>query len=744
LDTVNHNVIEIALSRVGRANFENFVQGFFSHVLGVDYVPMGGMHDGGADGAFEDQVFSGQGTQKFLQASATTEPKPKIRKTVKRLREVGRNPKSLIYATNQEASLVDKLQEELSDELDCRIVIRDRNYFLHHINSSPQTLQAYNSYVAGAAAFLDHVGSASTLKTQQGLPTQTLCVFLGQELERRRGKTEILEAVADSLVLWALEGTDPEKEKFLSSDEIEHQVIEALPVAKTFLRGVLKSRLDELSSKGNGDRKINYHKKEDGYCLPFETREVIRKENIDDEVLKLRVSDTFRRRATESGFIEQDDAKTIEECVEICHDVINKSYHEQGLEIALFLEDKSENDNELRSITDILDNVIAERNLTREKLGNIARTCLSILRGSYYDSTDDERRYLRKLSRTYVLLFMLQNEPRVVEYFRNMTSQFNLYIGSDLIVRALSEHMLSENDQMTKNAIAVLRAAGSTLILTEKALDEVWNHFIVTSHDFANNYQDLENYMTPALASQIDRILIRAYFYAKHERTAPLTWHHYIGQFLPVQSISKKSARDDLAAFLIKEFGFQFEDEAEMLVGIDDKELDELASEIQKNRHKTSREEKSEEILCRNAALTVLRVYQKRKIEGERSGGNPYGFKTWWLTQQTKIQVATASLVNARGSRYMMRPEFILHFLASLPSAKAVQKSYDRIFPTLLGVKLGNRMEDSAFKKIISEARTAHNEMGAARAEVIMANISAQLQSDFDKKYHESNFSQKT
>ena len=120
---------------------------------------------------------------------------------------------------------------------------------------------------------------------------------------------------------------------------------------------------------------------------------------------------------------------------------------ECGKKIALAVKICREGDG---AVNDILDQVILDRGLTGENAGLIAQVCLSILRGTYYSSTKEERKYLRKLSRTYILLFMLKNEPRVVEYFRNMTSNFNLYVGTDLIVRALSEHMLSSDDQMTK------------------------------------------------------------------------------------------------------------------------------------------------------------------------------------------------------------------------------------------------------------------------------------------------------
>lgn len=748
MDTVNPKRIEIAISRVGGTDFENFAQGFFAATLGIDYVPMGGFHDGGADGVFDDIIYEASGTQKFMQASITAEPRTKIRATIKRLREFGRNPTTLLYATSRKIPTIDRIQEELSDDLACRIVIRDANFFQYQINTSPGAVQAYKAYVASAASYLNEIGTADTIKPNQGLPAKTLCVFLGQELDRRRGKSELLEAVTDSLILWALEGTDPDKGLFLTIAEIEQKVIAALPAAKTFFRGVIAQRIDLLCKRGVDGRKVNFHPKESGYCLPFETRKKIVEENIDDEALKYEVSDVFRSRAADviSDSLEND--SVIEKCVDICHEVIHRSYRAQGLEIALFVESEEGSDSKLPSIKDFIDEVVNDRGLSGGDTGQVVYGCMEILRGTYYSSSDIERRYLRKLSRTYILLFMLKNEPRVVEYFRNMTSNFNLYIGSDLIVRALSEHMLPSGDQMTKNAMSLLKSAGSKLVLTEKALDEVWHHFRTTHLEFINNYHDVQNYMTLTLASQIDRILIRSYFYTKLERAAggktPYGWSNYLGQFLTVRDIKRESAREELLAYLLNEFGFEYESEEAMLQSIDLDELVELSSNIQVARGNLDRDSDSEEILSRNAAMTVLRIYQRRKLENERNGGNPYGFKTWWLTQQTRVHNATGLLVAKQGARYMMRPEFILHFLASIPSVKAIQESYESIFPSILGVKLGNRMEERAFKAIISNAREVHDEIDESRAKVVLANASSQLQSDFFKQYEDSPFFRKT
>lgn len=491
METVDPRIAEIALEKVRGSDFEKFSQAFFAATIGTDYLPLGGVHDGGANGLLEAGLFETATKSRFMQASVTPDTSGKIRQTVKRLREYGREPKSLLYATSQKVQAIDKIENDLSDALDIRITIRDGGYFSNHINDSAGTKQAFKAHLAPAVSYLAEIGSSSLVESYSDLPARTLCVFIGQELDRRRGKTALLEAVTDSLILWSLEGTDPDKHIFLSQEQIEEKVLRTLPAAKTFFRGVLKHRLQELTSKGGDGRKINHHRKEGGYCLPFETRKLIQEENVEDETLKIRVSDVFQQRASE--VLGGDDANRylITTIISVCHKAIHRTFHEQGLEISVFME--RENDSEVESdhpaIQDHVDKAMEDLGVDRAQAANVAGVALSVLRGTFYESTSVEREYLRKLCRTYVLLFMLKNEPRVVEYFRAMSANFDLYVGADLIVRCLSEHMLAEPDQMTKNAFAVLRASGSKLILTDKALDEVWYHLRTTNYEYRNNYQ---------------------------------------------------------------------------------------------------------------------------------------------------------------------------------------------------------------------------------------------------------------
>jgi hypothetical protein len=294
MPTINHQLVEIALGRSDGGSFEKFCQAFFAALTGVNFVPLGGHGDGGAEAFDEPGVFEGKAGN-FWQASIEKTVRSKIRRTVNRLTEFGRSPKQLTYCTSLVVPNLDGDEDELSEELGVRIRIRDQKYIISQINHSDQTVEAFNSYLGPHLAFLKEIGGVTMIGHSRDLPPRSLCVFLGQEIERRRGNSQLLEAVTDSLILWALEGTDPDKKIFRTRAEILERIVGALPAANQFIKSVLDTRLDALASKRNTNgREVRWHRSDDQFCLPYETRNLVEQENIEDEVLKASVSGVFR------------------------------------------------------------------------------------------------------------------------------------------------------------------------------------------------------------------------------------------------------------------------------------------------------------------------------------------------------------------------------------------------------------------------------------------------------------------
>jgi hypothetical protein len=125
---------------------------------------------------------------------------------------------------------------------------------------------------------------------------RAVCAFLGQEIERRLGSTQTLEAVCDALILWSLETTDPALDKLMSEDEIIQKVENVIPSAKRFFRGQIGPRLATLTAKKEGARQVNIYKKEGRFCLPYEAREALKEHTIEDEKLKVDVTASFLTR----------------------------------------------------------------------------------------------------------------------------------------------------------------------------------------------------------------------------------------------------------------------------------------------------------------------------------------------------------------------------------------------------------------------------------------------------------------
>ena len=707
---IDQRIVTLALREVDTASFERFGQTFYGAMQDREFIPLGGMHDGGAEGfdaAPDPDVFCDDTTSRFLQVSKQSSYRTKIKSTVKRLREYGRDPKFLTYVTSVVVPDIDKLESELSTQLNCKISIRDANFIEQNINASSVIQGAYKAYLEPCVSYLFNPGASEMGSQAANHANKTLAVFLRQEVDQRRGKGDLLESVADSLILWALSDTDPDEMRFLSRNQILERIEEALPTAKQFMRGVLDHRLAALGGKdAPGGRQIRVYRKEGHYCLPYETRKLVAAENADDDLLKLQVSCDFENRLTA---LAGDEAVEVASTVVLaCHTALERVFEHQGLQIALFANNAEQDDELFTDVAGILGKVVDELDLVAAQKSECRRLSTAVLRGTFYDSTAYERLYLQKLSRTYILLLLLKNEPKIVEYFKSVAENFRLYVGTDLIIRALSEHHLAVENQITGNMLRILKASGSDLILTQKTVEEVATHLRAQILEFENHYGPVESKIPIQMIEYIDRLLIRAYFYARlapvEGASIPKSWNAYISQFANYPDISKNQGDKELAAYLIRKFSMSYEGSDEMLAGIDRDELDGLTAKI--HEAKTRRRARPEgDVLAYNDALHVLRIFQRRRETGEESPGNPFGFQTWWLTQDGKVRRAAASAsIRRSGARFMMRPEFLLNYISLAPEHEEVVKSYRSIFPSVMGVRLSARLPDQTLEKVLDQA----------------------------------------
>lgn len=719
------DLVEVALGRIKGDDFERFALAFFASLMGVEFSPLGGMHDGGADAFGGDRVYERQGRAgHFYQASVQVDVKAKIRSTHKRLTEFGRDTSALTLLTPKSIATADVVEDTLSEELGVMVRIRDGAYIRAHSNDSLGTLAAYEKYLLPETEFLRSLGTAKLLGPSTLVTDPTAFVFLRQEVDKLDGDLSLIDSVIDALVVWALEGTDPDSNILMSKAAVLSKIEGTLPSATTMIAERIDGRLNALASKTYpGGRQIRWHRTEDMYVLPYETRQRLADDNAKDEALRVRVVDSFARRARDL-YPDTDDA-ILEQMAEVSLRALQVSFEREGLEFAHFV--SREDEVTMPQMRDAVLQAVQEQGITGSASVEMASACLAVARECFYHGTVDERDYLGRLARTYTLLFTLRNEPRLVEYFSRMTADFYLYVGSDLLVQALSERFLPVENQHARNTLLMAAEAGATLVLTEPVLEEVLGNLRGSDHEFRNHIEGIEHRMTRDMMREVPKILLRAYLYNRDEEHGPSNWPSFVEQFCSYSGLHQPKAETDLKRYLQAAFHMTYMSRDALAELADDDVVSQLTLKLS--------DIKSSIDLATNDALLAAAVYGRRESEGEVGEISEFGYRTWWLTNETSILRHTKSL-EARygGARYMMRPDFLLNFFAFAPSAAQVRSTYANVFPSALGVQLSRRMDEGSFHAIMQRVREAEA-FDDARRLAVMADCADRLKTDFARRY---------
>jgi hypothetical protein len=727
MSAINTELVKVALDRVEGSTFERFVNDFYPSLAGGGFYPLGGVKDGGADAFGGDAVYEKGGSSgSFYQASVQEDFRAKIRHTVKRLREFGREPKLLAYITSRTVRHIDTEEDALGEELGVAVRIRDGAYIASQINTDKSTRGAFDQHLRYLTDFLKSVGSSTIVSPTANVKSPAVYVFLRQELDRRSGDPSLVNSVIDSLVLWALEGTDPDRGILMTADEVENKILAEVPVA-SLVEGRVQGRLESLASKGRPQgRKVKWYRKEKKFCLPFDTRQVLAEENIQDEALKLEVLNSFYARASKS-FPDMRE-KDLRKIAEIVMRSFQLAFESEGLEFSRFITQESQT--EYPTMSDSVRQALAEAGVSGARSIEMGSACLTTVRGVFYDSSPQERVYLGKLARTYALLFTLNTDPRLVQYFQDMAADFNLYVGSDLLVRALSERYLPEKDQITKNVLLFAAKAGTKLVLTQPVFEEVLGNLRTSDYEYKNHVQAVEHRVNIDIAANVPKILVRSYLYARLDpllHNSPSSWRDFVEQFCDYDTLHRPEADMQLQNYLIHAFNMSFESTAALKSVVESEEVEQITESLVAL--------KSDLRLAQNDALLACAVYGQRRVLGESSKVTEFGFHTWWLTTETAILRHTQDLERMNGgSRYMMRPDFLLNFLTFAPSVAQARKTFSNVFPSLLGIHPSRRLDEGAFHRLMEDVQKAEM-MDDARRGVAMATLADRLKSDLNKKY---------
>lgn len=735
---VPDDLFSYLMGRVSGVRFEIFAKQLFGLVFKETFIPMGGIHDGGADGALSSyiQEISGK-TNTFVQFTITAEGsvKTKVNETIKALRTSGRTPQQIIYVTSIPLPKADVIAQETLDAHGVMVQFRDYERIKGYINTEEKNNQMFYEFFASEISALTRAAERNLTAVNEYATDPTVYVYLNYELNNKRVKNHLNEQVLDALVYWSLRNTDPDKNLLESRTTIQNSISELFPQAKNVLLPNLNARLTALTTKiAGGVERLRYYRATDSFSLPYEMRTILATEATS----ALARQATFRHSITdritgEIGEIEKAAQKGA--CNTLVFQTVHRYFVDQGLLLAAFLEGKLETIHiSDQVVEDIMVKVLSEidhgKSLSPEMFG----ACLNALRGIFYHPTVDEREYMAYLSKTSCLLVTMQSAPRLLEYFNKMGGNFRLLIGTDLIVKAISERYVEEANQQVTSILKVCKTLGSELILTEPVLDEVFTHLHATDLEFRNHYAEQEKYLRNDITIDSDRIMIRAYFHSRKAKNGPKTWAKFIEQIVTHSALRSRSesAREDLKGFLLQKFSMTFLTKEDLQISVVDEKVKELAAKLDEAR--SDRHEN----LSYNDALMVYATYAQRKHHKESGIYDGFGYRTWWLTKETHVLSFSKALVESEGGvPYIMRPEFILNFVSLAANAENARTLFSNLLPTTAGLQLGKHLSSEAMHQLMGDAQE-WGDRPPERITMMISDRANKLKHDQYKRYSDN------
>lgn len=710
MESYDVKTVEEVLKTIDNGEFfESFCNEFLAAYLGKDFNPKGKMHDKGIDG-IENLLIPDGKQVKIYQASIQKDGRGKIRNTIRTLITNGVNFDELIYVTNKIFSNSDQFIEEISDEFACSVKIWDLSWLASKVNHNTQTQSVYNSFVSRSLKNTDF--EKYFIRTDYSLDPR-LYVFLRQQFDENRHDLNIDEIIADSIILYSLEGTDPDQNRYKTESEILASISDFVSSHPKQLEVTILSRLKALSTK---PRKIKYHSKFSGYVLPYETRLEMQEKQILDLNLQKHFQETCLEIMNEN-LKKQDFA--IRDSASLVLQVINELYYTQGLEFSNFIINQAGKDQNEKLITDVIDKVIQKLINKSTELTKIQIALLHTIRTIVYQGDPDIREYLRRLSNTYLMMFLVQWDPHVARFFREMSAELEVYVCNSIIIPAISEIFLEDNNRRHTNLLIGAKNAGVKLYVDEFTIEEIVTHLQITKRNYYENYLPKEDlYMDELQMLYIDEILVRAYYYAKIAGKVK-DFNDFLNRFIDPDLVK---ARNQISFWLNDKFGITYRSSKNSGVEIDTEEEEKLVKAL--TPYKKNNKQKAT-----NDIKTMLTVFALREKNCEVSNG-VFGYKTWWLSKDTSTyRVVKEALGEKYDVSCYMRPDFLYQYIALAPTEANIKESYKNLFPSLIGVNIGYHIAPEISSFVKNQIEDFY-EKDPTRTKMIMMDLSSKLKYD--------------
>ena len=709
---IDLNAFEFAISKIDDGwIFERFGLEFLSASQGYEFIPVGGSKDKGVD-AFQ-HIYSKEGKSKFIfQLSTELSYEAKIRDTIIKLESNNIHYDKIFYVTNRVVQNAERIIDNVSDELGKNLVIWDIRWFKIHACDNEKTINSYQLFIDTYFHEYSQPGKTNVIANLDTDPR--LFVFLSQQFDIKRGDFQIDNLLVDTLILYSLEGTDPDKDIFLTEVMVREKIKNYIKFDPKIIELKIHERLIELSKK---PRKIKFHSKKMAYCIPYETRLEIEQRNLKDE----KILNDFYAHTNNfiSKFLKDSDIK-VKDIQGLIVNVFNKIYYRQGLEFSNFILHGDSKSIVEQNLNDVINEAVDTSNviiINKEKVKNALHLAI---RDIVYNGTIEQMVFLKSLSNTYLMMFLLHWDPKISLYFQTLASKLIIFVDTSVIIPALSELFLQETNRRHWNLLTSATKSGIKLFINETMLNELVTHFRMIKSKYNNYLREAEDfYSSEEGILFVDEIMLRSYFHAKGKKRVK-NFPNFIDNFT---DYSMSNAKDDLVVYLKDIFGIEYISNYSWDIKVNPEEKKKLVESLKKR--------KDSDVKAENDSELILSIYQLREKNNEIADIGIFGYKTWWLSKDTStFKAVTEAFGNEKFpvSCYI-RPDFIYNYIALKPTPNEIDEAYQEIFPTMLGVNLSYHMPKEVSQTIQERLKDFYGKQ-PTRIKQKLKNLSDKLKSD--------------
>ena len=673
--TINKESFKYALSNFGKGEiFEEFSHSFLSFVLGDKFIPVGGTKDKGIDGSM--RLYYRNTHPTFIyQISTELDYKEKIEDSIAKLKQNNIKTDQLVYVTSRKINVKSNVEDDFLEKHKIPLRIMDVEWFASNVTNDEKLALLYETFIESNIHEFQKPDKQYVVGNF--IKDPRLYVFLRQQFDSSTSSLEIEKKLADTLILYGLEGTASETKTFRSADEIKNKVAQFVRFNPKAIYQTIDDRLKVLSQR---PKQINFHPKENAYCLPYQTRLILKERDIEE----LEIFNSFQIQTTEQlkKYLSEKEISATK-LLDLIEGAIHSIYHKQGIEFSSFVIEGKSKDIIESSLPDIIGEVVDNSHIILKNKNEVKKALLMTIRGITYNGTKEQREYLRRLSQTYNMMFMLKWDPQLAASFQKIASQLKIFVDTSILIPALSEVFLEHNKRRYWNLLEGAYQAGVKLTINKTILDELVSHFGMIRHKYKTQYKSIEEiYLDDETSTlYVDEIMIRAYLYSKSRKKVK-DFNSFVGEFA---NPNLSNAHRDLLNFLQDEFKIQYEDTTKIEKKINDEEIRKLTEEL------TEPKQSKEKALT--DARIMLMIYKIRELNNENQSNSAFGYKTWWLSQDIQTFRAIQTVFNEKYTvNCYMRSDFLYNYIALSPKRAEIDSMFKEIFPSMMGINLSYHM----------------------------------------------------